>query len=74
VRHLALLLLVLGGVGTARAQGVRAEPSATMPVLESLTLGAVGFFGGALIGHGSANGCSGEWCDLCATALGAVIG
>jgi uncharacterized membrane protein len=70
----ALLLLVLCGASVVRAQGVRPEPSVGAPVFGGVVLGAVGFFGGALIGHGSAGDCSGEWCDLGATALGALIG
>ena len=68
------LILALAPLATAQAQGVRPEPSVSSPVLGAITLGAVGFFGGALIGHGSSSGCTGEWCDLGSTALGAIIG
>jgi hypothetical protein len=78
-RSLVALTLSMGLSGTLataplQSQEIPPEPAVIAPVLSGLGLGAVGFFGGALVGAGLSEGCDGYYCELGSAALAALIG
>lgn len=70
-------MLVAAQAGSAQADPppeIRPEGSVGGAIFGGVAMGAVGFFGGVLVGHGLSQGCTGYFCDVGGAALGAIVG